>query len=242
MRCAYCQNAQISQLCQGRKISISGLADFMVRLQDEGCSNINLVSPTHYTTWILDAIESARSSGLKIPIVINSSGYETRECLDLWKGYARIFLMDLKYGDNHTGKALSAVSDYWDRASEAIAYLWETVGPLELDGEGKAVRGLMVRHLLLPGMLSNPFSVLEFLSGLSVEVPLSLMSQYNPRFYHGELPEMRRAVTRDEYQVVLERAIDLGFTTIFSQDMESCATYNPDFDSSSPFGDLKKLL
>lgn len=242
MRCTYCQNKQISHLCGGKRITTRELAESMVRLQDAGSSNINLVSPTHYTPWILDAIESARKQGLRLPIIVNSSGYETRECLDLWKGYAHIFLMDLKYGDNHTGKVLSGVPDYWDRAREAITYLWLDLGPLELDHEGKALSGLIVRHLLLPAMLSNPFSVLEFLSGLSLDIPLSLMSQYNPCFYQGESPEMRRTVTYDEYQVVLEKALNLGFTTIFSQEMESIATYNPDFNSPSPFSDLTKLF
>lgn len=242
LRCSYCQNSQISHLCQGRAIAAPELADFMMRLQDAGCSNINLVSPTHYTPYILDALESAFRLGLNLPVVVNSGGYETRECLELWGRYARIYLMDLKYGDNHAGRSLSRVPDYWDQAREAISFLWETVGPLELDREGRAVGGLIVRHLLLPGMLSNPFSVLEFLAGLSLDIPISLMSQYNPRFYQGESPEMMRGLTRDEYQVVLERALDLGFTTIFAQEMDASGSYNPDFDADSPFGDLTRLL
>jgi putative pyruvate formate lyase activating enzyme len=241
LKCTYCQNKQISQLCRGKKITTNELAESMVRLQDAGCSNINLVSPTHYTPWVLDAIESAREQGLRLPIVVNSSGYETRDCMKLWKGYAHIFLMDLKYGDNHSGEVLSAVADYWDRAREAIAFLWETAGPLKLDQEERAVSGLIVRHLLLPTMLSNPFSVLEFLSGLSCDIPLSLMSQYNPCYYQGDIPEMRRAITQGEYQVVLEKALELGFTTVFSQDMGSPSIYNPDFGSESPFGDLMRL-
>jgi putative pyruvate formate lyase activating enzyme len=241
LKCTYCQNKQISQLCRGKKITTNELAESMVRLQDAGCSNINLVSPTHYTPRILDALESAREQGLRLPIVVNSSGYETRDCMKLWKGYAHIFLMDLKYGDNHSGEVLSAVADYWDRAREAISFLWETAGPLKLDQEARAVSGLIVRHLLLPTMLSNPFSVLEFLSGLSSDIPLSLMSQYNPCYYQADIPEMRRSITQDEYQVVLDKALELGFTTVFSQDMESPSIYNPDFDSESPFGDLMRL-
>jgi putative pyruvate formate lyase activating enzyme len=242
MRCSYCQNVQISRLCRGSSLSHQELGDCMVRLQDAGCSNINLVSPTHYTPWIFDSIDTARQNGLEIPIVVNSGGYETKECLDLWGGYARIYLMDLKYGDNYTGKALSAVSDYWDRACEAVISLHDAVGPLETDKEGRAVKGLMIRHLLLPGMISNPFSVLEFLSDLSPDIPLSLMSQYNPDFYQGDVPDMKRAVTREEYQVVLDKAVELGFTTIYSQDMEAVTTYNPDFDSPLPFGDFTKFL
>jgi putative pyruvate formate lyase activating enzyme len=242
MKCSYCQNVQISRMCKGKSVSYQELCDFMMRLQDAGCSNINLVSPTHYSPWIFEAIDSAWEKGLKLPIMVNSGGYETKECLDFWKIYARIYLMDLKYGDNQTGKALSAVPDYWERACEAIAYLYESIGPLELDSEGRAVKGLMVRHLLLPGMISNPFSVLEFLSELSLDIPLSLMSQYNPDFYQGDISDMRRTLIRDEYQVVLEKALELGFSTIYTQDMGSNDMYNPDFESPSPFNDLIKLF
>jgi len=242
MRCSYCQNMQISRRCRGKALTTSELADFMIRLQDAGCSNINLVSPTHYSPWIFEALDLAGGQGLKLPVVVNSGGYETRECLDQWMKYAGIYLMDLKYGDNSAGKALSAVPDYWDRACKAIAHLHRTIGPLQMDSEGRAVKGLIVRHLLLPGMLSNPFSVLEFMAGLSTDIPLSLMSQYNPSFYQGDNPEMKRTVTRDEYQVVLDRALDLGFTTIYAQDMEAVSTYNPDFDNATPFGDQIKLL
>jgi putative pyruvate formate lyase activating enzyme len=211
-------------------------------LEEKGCTNINLVSPGHYTPSVLAAVTSARSRGLKIPILMNSSGYETRECLELWEGHAQIFLMDLKYGDNAAGKALSGVEDYWDIAREAIAFLFERVGPLDLDGDGRAVRGLMVRHLVLPGMLSNPFAVLEFLSGLSLEIPVSIMSQYNPRYYTGDVSDMKRGITADEYAVVIERAQDLGFETIYAQDMEAPSNYNPDFEGERPFDDMFKLF
>jgi putative pyruvate formate lyase activating enzyme len=233
---------QISRHCRGKALTTADLADLMIRLQEGGCSNINLVSPTHYSPWIFTALDRAAGQGLKIPVVVNSGGYETTNCLDQWMGYAGIYLMDLKYGDNHTGKALSAVPDYWDRAREAITHLYRTAGPLKTDSEGRAVNGLMVRHLLLPGMLSNPFAVLEFLADLSTNIPLSLMSQYNPAFYQGDDPEMKRTVTEDEYQVVLNKALDFGFSTIYAQDMEAATTYNPDFDDATPFGDQLKLL
>ncbi|HVN70452.1 MAG TPA: radical SAM protein, partial [Desulfomonilia bacterium] len=200
------------------------------------------VGPTHYTPWIIQALESARSRGLRLPVLINSSGYESRECLVLWKGHAQIYLMDLKYGDNVTGRALSGVDDYWDAAKGAIAHLWETVGPLELDGEGGATKGLMVRHLVLPGMLSNPFSVLEFLSELSLEIPVSIMSQYNPRYYDGDVEEMKRRITPEEYRVVTERAASLGFETIYCQGLEAPDLYNPDFDEERPFDDALKFF
>ncbi|HPI92315.1 MAG TPA: radical SAM protein [Deltaproteobacteria bacterium] len=242
MRCSYCQNYQISQLCRGRVMTAGELAEAMLRLEDQGCSNINLVSPTHFTPWIIESIERARDSGMNLPVLINSSGYETRQCLEMWKDRAHIYLMDLKYGDNEMGKALSGVSDYWDAAREAIAFLLETVGPLVVDAEGRAMHGLMVRHLVLPGMASNPFSVLEFLAGLSLEIPVSIMSQYNPSFYRGDMPDMQRRLTSEEYQVVLDKASELGFETVYCQDMDAPDTYNPDFDAERPFKDISRLI
>ena len=242
LRCSYCQNKQISRFLKGRPITPNRLADAMLKLEDAGCTNINLVSPTHYTPSVLAAIESARLLGLKIPILMNSSGYESRECLERWRGHAQIYLMDLKYGDNVIGKTLSGVDNYWDMARQAITYIWETTGPLDLDCEGKAICGLIVRHLVLPSMLSNPFPVIDFLAELSLEIPLSIMSQYNPKYYIGNIEEMKRHITPDEYQVVIERASMLGFETIYAQDMEAPSLYNPDFDSPRPFDDVLKLF
>lgn len=242
MRCSYCQNAQVSQRCEGRVMTTDALADAMLRLADAGCSNINLVSPTHYTPQVIDAIGHARASGMDLPIIVNSSGYETRECLALWNECTPVFLLDLKYGDNATGKLLSGVDDYWDAARDAIAFLWETAGALRTDAQGRALSGLMVRHLVLPGMISNPFAVLEFLSGISPAIPLSIMSQYNPAFYAGDMQDMRRRITPDEYQVVLERACELGFETIYCQDMAAPSVYNPDFSAERPFDDSLRLF
>jgi putative pyruvate formate lyase activating enzyme len=242
LRCSYCQNRQISHLCKGSVFTSDQLALSMLKLEEEGCSNINLVSPTHYTPSVISAIITARALGMKLPILVNSSGYETRECLESWEGHAQIYLMDLKYGDNLSGKILSGVDDYWDVAKKAITYLFETAGILDLDSEGKAVSGLMVRHLVLPGMLSNPFAVLEFLSDLSRQTPLSIMAQYNPEYYHGEVSEMRRHITPDEYATVIERAAALGFETLYCQDMEAPSTYNPDFSLEKPFADMVRLF
>lgn len=242
LKCSYCQNAEISHRGRGRTVSAVDLALYMVTLQEKGCSNINLVTPTHYTPQILRALETARFQGLKVPIMINSGGYETVDTLQMWREYADIYLMDLKYGDNSIGERLSKVADYWDIARVALARLREEVGPFRTDRQGAGIRGLIVRHLVLPGMLSNPFAVLEFLAELSLDIPISIMSQYNPLFYQGDIPEMKRRIDWDEYSVVLERAIDLGFSTIFSQDLDAPHTYVPDFQAQNPFGDYQKIL
>lgn len=242
MRCSYCQNAQISHSCRGRAFTPEELAFAMLKLQASGCSNINLVSPTHFTPRIIETLERAHSLGMVLPVMINSSGYESEECLRRWDGHAQVYLMDLKYGDNQTGKDLSGAEDYWDVARKVMEHLAREAGPLVTDGEGKALRGLMVRHLVLPGMISNPFSVLEFLAELSLEIPISIMSQYNPGFYRGDIAEMKRRITPEEYQVVIERATNLGFETIYCQDLEAPSTYNPDFGMDKPFDDVIKMF
>ena len=242
LKCSYCQNRQISHQAQGQILSISELASYMTVLQEKGCSNINLVTPTHYTPQILPALDMAHDAGVTLPVIVNSGGYERVETLRAWNAYAQIYLMDLKYGDNIIGETLSNVHDYWDRAREAIECIWETYGPLQTDPAGRAVKGLIVRHLVLPGMLSNPFAVLEFLAELSLDIPVSIMAQYNPVFYQGGIPAMKRHVHKEEYAVVLERAIALGFTSIFSQDLDAPDNYVPDFSSQSPFGDYQKIL
>jgi putative pyruvate formate lyase activating enzyme len=213
----------------------------MIRLEDAGCSNINLVTPSHFTPEIIDAICLARTKGLMIPIVFNSGGYEKVSTLKVWQTSADIFLMDLKYGDNYAGKRFSRIDDYWDRAREAIAFLLETAGPLVTNDHGRAIKGLIVRHLVLPDMLSNPFAVLEFLAGLSTNIPISIMSQYDPGFYHHDIPGLKRRLKEDEYQVVIKRAMDLGFKTIFTQTMDASKNYSPDFTSSMPFGDTRDM-
>jgi len=242
LKCAFCQNRQISHDASGEPVSEEGLAGYLLLLQEQGCSNINLVSPTQYAPRIIQALDIARAKGLHLPVVLNSSGYESIESLERWRDQVGIYLMDLKYGDNETGRMFSQVPDYWDRSREAIASLWGSSGSLRSDEEGRAVSGLIVRHLVLPGMRSNPFAVLEFLAGLSTEIPVSIMSQYNPRFYLGDIPEMKRPLLRDEYEVVLHRAVNLGFTTIFVQDMDASSTYVPDFRSDTPFGDCCRIL
>ena len=242
LQCSFCQNRKISHEGAGEAVSTDGLAGCMLALQERGCSNINLVSPTHYAPSIIEALGHARSLGLRLPVILNSSGYETVEGLNRWQGHAGLFLMDLKYGDNETGRLLSRVPDYWDRAREAVSHLWESPGRLVLDGNGAAVSGLMVRHLVLPGMLSNPFAVLHFLAELSVDSPVSIMSQYNPAFYRGGVPELKRPLLKEEYETVVERACDLGFTTIFAQGLDATGTYVPDFESELPFGDQVRIL
>ena len=242
LQCPFCQNKQISHRQDGHALSPSRLADYLLALELEGCSNINLVSPTHFAEPLAQALAQARGCGLTLPVVLNSSGYENIATLEKLRPYIDIYLMDIKYGDNQTAARLCQVRDYWDQTRRAVSWCWKTAGALRQDTAGAGVAGLIVRHLVLPGMLSNPFAVLEFVAGLSPEIPVSLMSQYDPGFYDGTIAEMRRPLDRAEYAVVLERAAELGIETVFTQDMGCFKSYSPDFNALHPFGDGPNLL
>lgn len=242
LQCPYCQNRQISHTGYGHILTPDALAGYLLKLQAMGCTNINLVSSSPYAPHLVECLALARAGGLSIPAVLNSSGYERIETLALLLPYISIYLMDIKYGDNNTGRQLSAVADYWDRTREAVAWLWEKVGALQTDAAGAAVSGLLIRHLVLPGMISNPFAVLEFIAELSPRIPVSIMAQYNPAFYDGENPELHRRVSDAEYAVVLERAAELGIETVFAQSLDAPQSYTPDFTAVRPFGEGLNLL
>lgn len=242
LKCPYCQNRQISHDNLGCIITPERLSSYMLELQDMGCSNINLVTPAHYANELILSLEAARKSGLVLPVVLNSSGYEDIETLKMLSPFIDIYLMDMRYGSNSAGLYIGGIPDYWDRAMDAVEFAWHEKGPLKSDEEGRAVSGLVVRHLLLPGMLSSPMSVLDFLACLSLKIPVSLLAQYNPRYYTGEIPEMKRTVTHDEYNEVLSRAEELGFDTIYAQDIDSQECYAPDFKNLYPFNDGINLL
>jgi putative pyruvate formate lyase activating enzyme len=242
LQCPYCQNRQVSHLGLGCDIKPKQLSSYMLELQLMGCSNINLVTPTHYAYKLALCLEEARKNGLVIPVMLNSSGYETIETLEMLMPYLDIFLMDIRYGDEESGRKLGDVKGYWENAMDVTEYLFRHAGPLKTDADGQAVSGLMIRHLVLPGLASKPFAVLDYLACLSLKIPISLMAQYNPAFYSGDIELLKRGITKDEYGAVLDHALELGFETIFSQEIDSKDTYKPDFYKLYPFSDCVNLL
>jgi len=200
MECVFCQNYPISQLCHGREIEIDGLASCMVELQQKEAHNINLVTPTHFVPQIVEALERAVQRGLSIPIVYNSSGYDDVETLKLLDGIVDVYLPDMKYGDDEMARRYSGAIRYVETNRAAIREMYRQVGGLELAGDGIARRGLIIRHLVLPGGISGTARVLEFIAGLSTSIGVSLMSQYFPAHRAVELPELRSKTTRKEYE------------------------------------------
>ena len=238
LRCLFCQNWQISQEFEGSKVwKLSGaeLADEMLRLQAEGAHNINFVSPSHMIFQMAAAIQAAREKGLTVPVVYNSNGYDSVAALRQIRGLVDIYLPDIKYMDNALSRNFSAADDYADVIPGVLREMLDQVGLLELDDDGVAVRGLLVRHLVLPGRLENSKACLRFLAELSPEISVSIMSQYSPQYKACGIPELNRSLTAEEYDEITDCALELGLENAFIQTLESQKTYLPDFDRAAPF-------
>ncbi|ACX53035.1 Radical SAM domain protein [Ammonifex degensii KC4] len=211
LKCVYCQNYEISQLGEGSPVSIKELARIMLRLQARGCHNINLVTPTHFVPHILAALYHASKEGLAIPIVYNTSGYESLETLALLDGIVDIYMPDFKYADSKTAAKYSGVRDYPEVAKAALKEMQRQVGDLEIDERGLAVRGLLVRHLVLPENLAGTEEVMDFLSQeVSPRCFVNVMGQYYPAYRAHEFPPLNRRITLQEYRTAIEAALKRG--------------------------------
>ena len=238
LRCVFCQNYQISQefrQFQTRILTIDELASEMLRLQGAGAHNINFVSPSHMIFQMADAIMMAKEKGLSIPVVYNTNGYDSVDALRQIRGLVDIYLPDIKYMDDSLGKRFSAARDYATVVPGVLREMLDQVGQLEIDSEGIAQRGLLVRHLVLPGQLVNSRKCLRFLADLSPDIFVSIMSQYSPQHRAGHYPEINRTLTEKEYQQITEYALDLGLKNAFVQELESQDHYLPDFAQEKPF-------
>jgi putative pyruvate formate lyase activating enzyme len=235
LRCVYCQNYQISQAPEtfaARAGSLEELAAVMLRLQhEERCHNINLVSPTHYVPQIVEALCLAVPRGLRLPLVYNTNAYDSIETLRLLDGIVDVYLPDMKYASPRVAEQLSGAADYVDVARAAIMEMCRQVGTeLTLDSEGVVARGIIVRHLVLPGGLAGSEESLKWLStNVSTEVTLSLMSQYYPAHHALDRALLSRRVNSREYGAVVRIAQSLGFDHVWTQESEASAHYRPDF-------------
>jgi putative pyruvate formate lyase activating enzyme len=237
LKCLFCQNYQISWLLEGEPADDEELAALMLDLQRRGAHNINLVSPTHVVLPILRALRIALSSDLEIPLVWNSNGYENAEVVQALDGIVDIYLPDLEYRSADISRRYSGAADYFERASEALREMSVQQPVLEIGPDGTARRGLLVRHLVLPGHVEDSLDVLRWLrSSLSPFVGLSLMSQYHP--CHEAPPELRRSLTPEEYAPAAALAVELGFERLFLQPEPFRPDEHlvPDFRKRSPFG------
>jgi len=219
LRCVFCQNYQIAQLGEGHEVSAEQLADMMLQLQHRGCHNINLVTPSHVVAQILQALVIAAASGLRLPLVFNTSGYDSQEALALLDGVVDIYLSDMKYGDSAIARRHSKIPDYVEVNQAAVREMYRQVGELTLDEHGIALRGLLVRHLVLPGGLAGTEQVLGFLSReLSPTVSVNVMGQYQPYFKAAQYPPLDRPLTVEEFQAAVASARRSGLPLVDGPD------------------------
>ena len=206
MRYVYCQNYEVSHLGEGREVSPEELADMMLELQGMGVHNINLVSPSHVVPQILEALYVAVQKGLRIPLVYNTSSFDSIESLKLMDGVVDIYLADLKYLSREFGRKYSKVKDYPTHAKEAIREMYRQVGNLKVDERGIAVRGLIIRHLVLPNDISTTVEVMNFLRSIDPKLAVNVMDQYFPFYKAKDYPELARRITREEFERALKEA------------------------------------
>lgn len=228
LRCAFCQNGVISQENFGKQLSPAELRAVFERLIDEGCQNINLVTPTHFLPSILPAL----TPKLPVPVVYNCGGYESVETLRQLEGLVDIYLPDFKYSDDRLAAKLSAAPDYAETAAAAIREMYRQVGAAVIEDE-QMTRGVIIRHLVLPGCIDNSLGVLDWIaeSFPKKDVLVSLMSQYVPMGRAKTMPPLDRRITQEEYDAVLSYLYLLELDNGYTQDFSAAtAEYIPDFD------------
>ena len=216
LRCAFCQNFEIALLGRGDERSIDEFARMMLALQEIGCHNINLVTPTHYSAHILKAIDVAAGRGLRLPIVYNTSGWERLEIVEMLDGIVDIYLPDYKYWDSDMSAKYSAeAGSYPEVTGKAILEMHRQVGVAKPAQDGIMQRGLMIRHLVMPNNTGGSENVMEWIAGnLPKDTYVNIMAQYTPVYKAYDYPEISRRVTRDEYVKVVTKAKELGLTNL----------------------------
>jgi putative pyruvate formate lyase activating enzyme len=219
LKCCFCQNYQISHEAEGQAYTTSGLAEKMLELEGQGCHNINLVTATHFLPWILRAIQEAATRGLSIPLVYNTSGYELPEILGILRGIVDIYLPDMKYGEAGAAGLYSRAGDYVEINKTAVVEMFRQVGPLRIDNDFVAYKGLCVRHLVLPRGLAGSEKVVKFLetSFDPQDITISLMAQYRPFYKAHEFPELTKEITEQEYNRVKEIMVHAGFNGFYQE-------------------------
>ncbi len=216
LRCVFCQNWEISHLGRGSKRSIEEMAGLMLQLQQMGCYNINMVTPTHYPAFIVKAIDKAAENGLRLPIVYNTCGWERLETLSLLDGVIDIYLPDFKFWDSGLSKELTGEAEtYPEITKKAILEMNRQVGVARPDENGIMYRGLMVRHLVMPNETSGSVEIMEWIAeNLPKDTYVNIMSQYNPQHKAYDYPEISRRITAEEYNTVVNWAQELGLTNL----------------------------
>ena len=232
LRCVYCQNRKIAEGVYGKNITVDRLAAIFLELQDKGANNINLVTPSHYVLQIIKALEMAKEQGLTLPVVYNSSAYEKVETLKLLEGYVDVYLPDFKYMDRRLSGKYSKAEDYSVVAKRAIFEMVRQVGAPCFDDRGILQKGVIVRHLVLPGYTQDSKKIIKYLyDTYGNGIFISILSQFTPLSYLSEYPELNRKITEEEYEDVVEYAIEIGVDNGFIQEGDVAEeSFIPDFE------------
>lgn len=232
LKCCYCQNKEISNDNFGINISVERLSELMLKLQAKNANNINLVTPTHFVPSIIEAIKLARENGLSIPIVYNTSGYESITTIKLLAGYVDIYLTDFKYFDNKLGEDLSKVKNYFEVASLALSEMYKQVGINKFNDNGMMTKGIIVRCLVLPTKGNDTKKIINYLyKKYQDNIYLSIMNQYTPVTRSTTFPFLNNKVSDSEYDDIINYALDLGVINAYIQEGEtSDESFIPPFD------------
>jgi putative pyruvate formate lyase activating enzyme len=215
LKCIFCQNYAISQLGEGNEITAGELAKIMLALQDRGCHNINLVSPTHVMPQILEALEIATNLGLRLPLVYNSGGYDALETLQILDGILDIYMPDMKYDDEKIAEELSGIKNYPSINRTALKEMYRQVGDLQIDGDGIAVRGLLIRHLVLPNQLAGTDEIMKLIADeISPNSYVNVMSQYHPCYKAFSITQLNRALSKQEFLEAVNSAVRAGLNRL----------------------------
>ena len=219
LKCVFCQNYNISQCEWGKEITIERLSEIFLELQEKGALNINLVTPTHYVPQIIEALKIAKSKGLKLPIIYNSSGYEKVETIKLLKGYIDVYLPDIKYFDSKYSSKYSKANSYFDLAIEAVKEMVNQVGEVEFDKDGIIKKGVIIRHLMLPGLLFDSKKVIDSIyKNFGDKVYISIMNQYTPLENVENYPELNKSLNSKHYDAIIDYALNIGVKNGFIQE------------------------
>ena len=233
MRCVFCQNYNISGAKTGKLISAERLSEIFLELKEQGAHNINLVTPTHYVPQIAEALDTAKRKGLNIPIVYNTSGYECKETLRMLEGYVDVYLPDFKYWDEEIARRLSHAPDYTVHAKQALEEMVRQTGGIEIDKKsGLIKRGVIVRHLVLPGHVKDSKEIISYLHGTyGNQIMISIMNQYTPMPQAEGLEQLGRRVTKKVYKKVVDHALEIGVENGYVQEGGTASeSFIPEFD------------
>ena len=217
LKCCFCQNMEISSFNKGKVVSINRLAEIMLELQEKNVHNINLVTPTMYVPSIIKAIKKAKKNGLTIPIIYNSSGYENVDTIKLLRGYIDVYLPDFKYYDNTYANKYSKAKNYLQNAMDSIDEMVKQVGPCQFDKQGNILKGVIIRHLMLPSLLEDSKQIINYLyNKYHDDIYFSIMNQYTPNKY-VHFKELQKTLSTNDYDTIIDYCVNLGISKAFCQ-------------------------